>query len=155
MKIEIPTKFKLPQLSEYDGTGDPIIHISSFWTKMMLQNVNNGILCRVFPSTLTEIAQRWFHQLSQNSVSSFDELAEQFRARFVTNIPPAKSIHDLRMCKQEANESLRSYLDRFNKVAMQIQNLSDETAIEAMKNGTRLGRLKMILWFKNLPPSLK
>ena len=46
------------------------------------------------------------------------------------------------MCKQEANESLRSYLDRFNKVAIQIQNLSDETAIEAMKNGTRLGRLK-------------
>ena len=25
---------------------------------------------------------------------------------------------------------------------MKIQNLSDETAIEAMKNGTRLGRLK-------------
>ena len=33
-------------------------------------------------------------------------------------------------------------MDRFNKVAMQIQNLSDETAIEALKNGTRLGRLK-------------
>ena len=75
-------------------------------------------------------------------VSSFDELAKQFRAQFVTNIPPAKSIHDLRLYKQEANESLRSYLDRFNKVTMQIQNLSDETAIEAMKNGTRLGRIK-------------
>ena len=75
-------------------------------------------------------------------MSSFDELAEQFRAQFVTNIPPAKSIHDLRVCKQEANESLKSYLDRFNKVAMQIQNLSDKTAIEAMKNGMRLGRLK-------------
>ena len=75
-------------------------------------------------------------------MSSFDELAEQFRARFVTNILPAKSVHDLRVCKQETNESLRSYLDRFNKVAMQIQNLSDETAIEAMKNGTRLGRLE-------------
>ena len=36
MKIEIPTKFKLPQLSEFDGTGDPVIHISSFRTKMML-----------------------------------------------------------------------------------------------------------------------
>ena len=75
-------------------------------------------------------------------VSSFDELAKQFRAQFVTNIPPAKSIHDLWVYKQEANESLRSYLDRFNKVAMQIHNLSDEMAIEAMKNGTRLGRLK-------------
>ena len=91
---------------------------------------------------LTKIAQRWFHQLSQNLVSSFDDLAEQFRTRFITNIPPAKSIHDLQVCRQEANESLRTYLDRFNKITMRIQNLSDETAIEALKNGTRLGRLK-------------
>ena len=33
-------------------------------------------------------------------------------------------------------------MDRFNKIAMRIQNLSDEIAIEALKNGTRLGRLK-------------
>ena len=46
------------------------------------------------------------------------------------------------MCKQEATESLRSYLDRFNKVAIQIKNLSDEQAIEAMKNGTCLEKLK-------------
>ena len=37
---------------------------------------------------------------------------------------------------------LRTYLDRFNKVAMQIENLSDEVAIEALKNGTRLEKLK-------------
>ena len=46
------------------------------------------------------------------------------------------------MCKQKATESLRSYLDRFNKVAIQIENLSDELAIEAMKNRTRLRKLK-------------
>ena len=37
---------------------------------------------------------------------------------------------------------MKSYLDRFNKVTIQIENLSDETAIETLKNGTRLGRLK-------------
>ena len=46
------------------------------------------------------------------------------------------------MCKQKTSESLRSYLDRFNKVAIQIENLSDEVAIEAMKKGTRLEKLK-------------
>ena len=75
-------------------------------------------------------------------MSSFDDLAEQFRTRFITNIPPTKSIHDLRVCRQEANESLRSYFDKFNKIAIRIQNLSNETAIEALKNGTRLGRFK-------------
>ena len=120
MEVGIPAKFKLPQLPVFDGMGDPVIHIASFHNKMILQNINDAILCRAFPSTLTEIAQRWLHQLPQHSVSSFDDLTEQFRTRFITNIPPAKSIHDLWVCKQEANESLRSYLDRFNKIAMRI-----------------------------------
>ena len=30
MEIEIPTKFKLPKLSVFDGMEDPVIHISSF-----------------------------------------------------------------------------------------------------------------------------
>ena len=97
--MEIPTKFKLPQLDQYDGTGDPITHISSFYTKMMLQNINDGILCLVFLSTLTKIAQRWFYQLPKSFVSSFDDLAEKFRTQFITNVPPTKSIHDLWVCK--------------------------------------------------------
>ena len=39
-QTEMPTKFKLPQLEQFDGTGDPISHVSSFRIKMMLQNVN-------------------------------------------------------------------------------------------------------------------
>ena len=46
------------------------------------------------------------------------------------------------MCKQEATKSLRSYLDRFNKIDMQIENLSDEVTIAAMKNETQLGKIK-------------
>ena len=134
LETEIPTKFKLPPLPVFNGMGNPITHIASYRNKMILQNINDAILCRVFPRTLTDIAQNWLHQLPQNSVSSFDDLAEQFRTRFITNILPAKSIHDLRVCRQEANESLRSYLDKFNKIPMRIQNLSDETTIEALKN---------------------
>ena len=76
IETEIPTKFKLSQLPIFDGMGDPVIHISSFRNKMILQNINDATLCRAFPSTLTEIAQRWLHQLPQNLVSSFDDLAE-------------------------------------------------------------------------------
>ena len=138
----IPSKFKVPQLDQYDGTGDPVSHVSMFRTKMMLQNVNDAILCRVFPATLTNTAQRWFHRLLKNSISTFEELIEQFRTRFITNISPKKSINDLRLCKQDDNETLRSYLDRFNKIAMQIEHLSNELAIDALKFGTKLRKLR-------------
>ena len=70
---------------------------------------------------LTKTAQRWFHQLPKNYVSFFEELVEKFRTRFITNVPLAKNINDFRMCKQEVTKSLRSYLDRFNKISMQIE----------------------------------
>ena len=55
METEISAKFKLPQLPVFDGMGDLIIHIASFRNKMILQNINDATLCRVFPSTLTDI----------------------------------------------------------------------------------------------------
>ena len=36
IQTEIPAKFKLPQLEQFDGTGDPISHVSTFRIKMML-----------------------------------------------------------------------------------------------------------------------
>ena len=63
LETEVPTKFKLSPLPVFDGTGNPVIHITSYRNKMILQNVNDAILCQVFPSTLTDIAQNWLHQL--------------------------------------------------------------------------------------------
>ena len=56
LETEIPTKFKLPPLPVFDGTGNPMIHIASYRNKMILQNANDVVLCLVFPSTLTDIA---------------------------------------------------------------------------------------------------
>ena len=142
MATLIPSKFKVPHLDQYDGTGDHVAHVSMFRTKMMLHNVNDAIMCRVFPTTLTNTAQRWFHRLPKNSISTFEELIKQFRTRFITNIPPKKSINDLRLCKQEENETLRSYLDRFNKTVMQIEQLSNESSIDALKYGTKMRTLR-------------
>ena len=36
MTTLIPSKFKVPPLDQYSGTGDPIAHVSMFRTKMML-----------------------------------------------------------------------------------------------------------------------
>ena len=56
MATQIPSKFKIPTLDSYDGTGDPVAHVSMFRTKMMLQNVNDAIICWVFPTILMNTA---------------------------------------------------------------------------------------------------
>ena len=107
-------------------------------------------MCRVFPTTLTSTTQKWFHRLPKNSISSFEELVEQFQTRFIINILLKKSIIDLRLCKQDDNEILRSYLDRFNKIAMQIEHLSNEVAIDVLKYETKMGKLRDKIMTKKL-----
>ena len=95
MATVILSKFKVPPFDQYDGTDDPVAHVLMFRMKMMLQNINDAIMCRVFPTTLTNTAQRWFHRLLKNFIATFEELIEQFRIRFITNNLPKKSINEL------------------------------------------------------------
>ncbi|XP_050222519.1 uncharacterized protein LOC126672609 [Mercurialis annua] len=140
--VRFPSRFKLPTFEPFDGTGDPKSHISKFKTIMMLQDVTDPMLCRVFPATLKASAQKWYSCLKAGSISSFSDLASAFKARFRTNIPMQKSSSDLRKCKQGEQETLKNFVERFNKEAVQIENLNHDTAIEAMKMGTKFEELR-------------
>ena len=48
----LPTKFKVPQLENFDGLRDPLDYLDSFRTVMRLQGVLDEIMCRAFPTNL-------------------------------------------------------------------------------------------------------
>lgn len=64
-------KFKLSSLNKYDGMIYPRSHLAIFWIMMQLQDVNNFMLCRVFPFTLVGLAQKWYQHLSLGSIHNF------------------------------------------------------------------------------------
>ncbi|XP_050207596.1 uncharacterized protein LOC126657019 [Mercurialis annua] len=109
---------------------------------MMLQDVSDLMLCRVFPATLKGSAQKWYLGLKSNTIGTFAELATAFKGRFRTNIPLQKNSSDLRKCRHGEGETLKNFVERFNKEAVQIEHLNHDTAIEAMKMGTRFERLR-------------
>ncbi|KAJ9175327.1 hypothetical protein P3X46_013892, partial [Hevea brasiliensis] len=67
-----PPKFKIPTLKKYDGTSNPRSHLVNFHTMILLQNVNNFILCRAFPTTLTALAQKWYQSLPYGFIENFE-----------------------------------------------------------------------------------
>ena len=50
-------KFRLPQLESYNGSKDPLDHIESFKTLMLLQMTPNEVMCRAFPTMLKGAAR--------------------------------------------------------------------------------------------------
>ncbi|XP_057250777.1 uncharacterized protein LOC104886396 [Beta vulgaris subsp. vulgaris] len=99
----------------------------------------NAIWCKVFPSTLTGIAQTWFKSLKPGSISSFSQLSSTFSTHFVSNRRRERTTGELLSVKQGANESLRDYIGRFNVEAVSIPRLQQDVAVLALMTGLKEG----------------
>ena len=153
MKTKIPKDFKLPDMILYDGTTDPNHHLSNFRSRMYLTDASDAVRCKAFPTTLTKTAIRWFDNLPPKSISNFDDLAKKFLARFSIQKDKAKHAPSLLGIKQGDRESLRNYMERFNKTCMDIQSLPTEAAIMGLINGLREGPFSQSI-SKKYPTSL-
>ncbi|XP_057747109.1 uncharacterized protein LOC130966340 [Arachis stenosperma] len=139
MKAKVPKDFKCPGMTSYDGTSDPSHHLSNFRSRMYLIDASDATRCKAFQTTLTKTAIKWFDSLPPRSITSFDNLAKKFLARFSIQKNKAKHAPRLLGVKQGDRESLHSYMERFNKACLDIQNLPTEAAIMGIINDLREG----------------
>ncbi|XP_043687762.1 uncharacterized protein LOC122638979 [Telopea speciosissima] len=102
-------------------------------------------MCRAFPSTLKGAARQWFSHLSPRSLSNFIALGRAFLAHFVSSRVHKKTAANLLAIKQQSEESIRSFLTRFNKEALQVQNLDPMVKFQALRSGIRDTELKKSL----------
>ena len=149
----LPHKFCMPQIDSYNGVKDPLDHLETFKTSMHLQGVADEIMCRAFPTTLKGAARIWFNQLMPNSISTFKELSAQFTVHIIGGHRYKKSTAYLMSIKQREDETLRSYISRFNKEALSINKASDKILVTAFTNGLRKGKFLFSL-YKNDPKTM-
>ncbi|XP_030970135.1 uncharacterized protein LOC115990440 [Quercus lobata] len=131
----LPSKFKLPSLDSYDGMRDPFDHIATFKTTMHLQGVPNEIMCKAFPTTFKGPTRVWFSNIPPNSVSSFEELSKLFVNNFIRGQIHKRSSSSLLTIEQGENESLRSFIIRFNREALSVDEIDDKLLLTPFHNG--------------------
>ena len=149
----LPQKFRMLQIKSYDGVKDPLDHLETFKTLMHLQGVPDEIMCRAFPTTLKGVTRIWFSRLTPNSINTFKELSAQFTSHFIGGHRYKKSIACLMSIKQREDEMLRSYITRFNKEALLIDEADDKILVAAFTNGLRKGKFLFSL-YKNDPKTM-
>ncbi|XP_062100845.1 uncharacterized protein LOC133806771 [Humulus lupulus] len=122
----------------YTGRDDPISHVNNFEIQMDLQGVRDDVHCRIFPATLSDIAQQWFFQLEPGTITFWDTFVRLFYSQFfVACIPPAKLI-DLVDIKQGPNEPLKDYVLRFIQEVARSRTVSDEGKLMAIMAGIQI-----------------
>ena len=110
-------------------------------------------MCRAFPTTLKGPARIWFSRLTPNSVNTFKELSAQFTSHFIGRHRYKRSTACLTSIKQREDEMLRSYITRFNKEALSIDEANDKILIAAFTNGLRKGKF-LFSFYKNNPKTM-
>ncbi|XP_075665411.1 uncharacterized protein LOC142635082 [Castanea sativa] len=151
--IPLPMKLQMPQVEAYDKSRDSHNHLESFKTFMHLQGVLEKILCRAFPTTLKGPARVWFSKLTPNTISTFKELSRHFVMHFIGGKRYRRSSAAILNIKQWDDESLRSYVTRFNKEALLIDEVDDKVLVIAFAGGLYSGEFLLSI-YKNDPKTM-
>ncbi|XP_056688104.1 uncharacterized protein [Spinacia oleracea] len=143
-------KVNPPAIDAYDGTSDPDVHLLAYRHHMYVQGTTDATWCKYFPSTLKGVASKWLEKLPAGTINTYAELEILFSARFMAYKEEKKTSMNLGRIQQGKDESLRSYVRRFNLESGQIPDLPDGVAFDNFFRGLKKGSFKFDLVKKSV-----
>ncbi|XP_042426248.1 uncharacterized protein LOC122014132 [Zingiber officinale] len=135
MEDPLPRHYTPLAIGEYNGSTDPDDHLAKFDNATTLHQYTDGVKCRVFLTTLSGPAQRWFTRLPTGSIRSFKDFRAAFLHHFASSRRHQKTSVNLFSLKQGPREALRAYIQRFNQMTMDIPAVSSEVLVNAFTQG--------------------
>uniref|UniRef100_A0A2N9I869 Integrase catalytic domain-containing protein n=1 Tax=Fagus sylvatica TaxID=28930 RepID=A0A2N9I869_FAGSY len=109
-RAKLPAKFTPPNLISYNGNTDPVSHLSHYRQSMTLYNGNDSLMCRIFPSSLGEVA-----------------------------LQKPKEVDSLMALIMKPGESLKSYSARYWETYNEIDLCGEDLAVRQFKFGLPIG----------------
>ena len=122
-------------METFDGVKDPVEHLNTYKNQMELHGYQDPVRCRAFATTLKGPALAWFNRIPPSSISSFRELSIAFVSHFIGARTYRKPSYHLLTVKQGSQESLKSYVQRFNAESLKIDVPDEKFAITAFIAG--------------------
>ncbi|XP_057249297.1 uncharacterized protein LOC130590767 [Beta vulgaris subsp. vulgaris] len=81
-KMKMPSSYQPPKFQQFDGKGNPKQHIAHFVETCNNAGTTGDLLVKQFVRSLKGIAFDWYTDLSPESISSWDQMEEEFMNRF-------------------------------------------------------------------------
>jgi hypothetical protein len=153
-RAKLPARIAPLNLVTYNGKTDPVSHLSHYRRSMALHNGDDILMCRIFPSSLGDVALRWFDRLDHGSIHSWTELSQAFTTRFITNTRKPKEVDSLMALVMRSGESLKSYSARYWETYNEIDRCGEDVAISQFRFGLPVGSKLRQSLAKKPPPDM-
>ena len=115
-------------IEAYDGTTDPGVRIEDFILHIHMARGDDLHAIKYLPLKLKGPARYWLKSLPQNSIGSWEELEDAFRANFQGTYVRPPDAANLSHIIQQSGESARKLWNRFLTKKNQIVDCSDAEA---------------------------
>ena len=122
-------------MEAFDGIKDPVDHLNTYRNQIELHGYQDPVRCRAFSTTLKCPAMAWFNRIPPSTISSFRELSIAFVSHFIGSRTYRKPSYHLLTIKQGSQESLKSYVRRFNAESLKIDVPDENFSITAFIAG--------------------
>jgi len=119
-------------LDRYTGEIDLDKHLKVYITHVALYTSHDAVFCKAFLTTLKGPSLEWFTTLPPYSIDCFDTLSHMFTIHFAGSRPHQTTTISLLGVKQEQDETLRTFIDRFSKAALRTPHLNQEMILQCM-----------------------
>ncbi|KAL7257818.1 hypothetical protein ACSBR1_004016 [Camellia fascicularis] len=128
--VTLPDRFKMPHIDRFDGSGDPMVHLSLFSDVLRPMGLTRSQKLSLFGRTLSGIAAIWYAKLEDSVKRSWEEIAEAFVAQYSYNTQIEITTRDLETTRQEPKESFSEFVSRWRaKASMMTIRPTDKDQI--------------------------
>lgn len=125
----------MPKFVNFNGSTDSVIHLHNYYQMMTLEQHNDALMCRVFPSSLQGIALEWFHKLSPSCIHNCSQLCIVFIMYSEHGHRQKKDLNSLFNQKKGNRELLREYTRRFQTEMLHIEGCNERIIKISCKRG--------------------
>jgi hypothetical protein len=134
--IQWPPNFKVSNFDKYEPKQDPRGWLAVYTTAARAVGATEDVMTAYLPIVLGQDALQWLRHLLRHCIDDWSDFSRRFTAKFQSLSDKPAQPWDLKSIKRRGDETLRSYLKRFQTMRNRIPEVAEVAVIKDFYRGS-------------------
>jgi hypothetical protein len=134
--IQWPPNFKVSNVDKYEPKQDPGGWLVVYTTAARAARATEDVMTAYLPIVLGQDALQWLRHLPWHCIDDWSDLSRRFIANFQSLSDEPAQPWDLKSIRRQGDETLQSYLKRFQTMRNRIPEVAEAAVIEDFYRGS-------------------
>jgi hypothetical protein len=134
--IQWPPNFKVSNVDKYEPKQDPGGWLAVYTTFARAVGASEDVMTAYLPIVLGQDALQWLRHLPRHCINDWSDFSRRFTANFSVPLRQTSATMGPQIHQAPGDETLRSYLKRFQTMRNRIPEVTEAAVIEDFYRGS-------------------